>query len=60
MKLKVLSIFSVFDICVEESRLSCLLEIWELPGEKDVELFSIHSLEKQQKCAIKPDFVEFY
>lgn len=60
MKLKVLSIFSVFDICVEESHLSYLLEIWELPGEKDIELLHICSLEKQQKRAVNPDFIDCY
>lgn len=40
--------------------LSCLLEIWELPWEKDLALFSICSSEKQQKHVIKPAFIEFY
>lgn len=47
-------------IWVEESHLSCLLEIWELPWEKDLGLFSICSSEKQQKYVMKPAFIEFY
>lgn len=60
INLNVLSVFSVCNIWVEESHLSCLLEIWELPWEKDLGLFSICSSEKQQKYVIKPAFIEFY
>lgn len=52
--------FSVCNIWMEESHLSCFSEIWELPWEKDLGLFSICSLEKQQKHVIKPAFIEFY